>query len=197
MEINNLLPVFQTDWQDYIKAMPSGITSYIGFGIIWFYISLVQKPQKLGRKVAKVMCIPIGVYLLVYLACVGVFGNMVTSNLVYPVVELAKEAELPGGIFERFESLFFVVWVMAIFNTTAMAFDIAVYALNMLFKKVDKHKFVFALAPIIFIISMTPHNTESVRLFATGLSYFAFSFSLLTLILFAIAIKVKGVKGNG
>ncbi|MDY0405853.1 endospore germination permease [Virgibacillus sp. 179-BFC.A HS] len=106
IEMKNLLPMFQTDMKDYMRAMPAGIGSYSWFGIIWFYIALIKKPKKLGRKVAKVMCIPIVVYLLFYVACIGVFGNMVTANMIYPVVELAKEAELPGGIFERFESVF-------------------------------------------------------------------------------------------
>lgn len=86
---------------------------------------------------------------------------------------------------------------MAIFNTTAMAFDIAVYALNSLFRKVDKHKFVFTLAPVIFLIAFIPQNTESVRSYDSVLNYFALSFSLFLLLLFVTVQKTKGVKGNG
>lgn len=196
-ELGNLMPVFQTDFKGYVKAIPTGITSYLGYGIIWFYVSLIQKPKKIGRKVAAVMCIPIGVYLSVYIVCIGVFGNSVTSNLIYPVVELAKEAELPGGILERFESIFFVVWVMAIFNTTAMALDVAVFAFNSLFQHVKKPHIVFILAPIIFITSMTPPNTESVRIYADTVSYIAFSFSLFTLLVFATVWKIRGGKPDG
>lgn len=46
------------------------------------------------------------------LEIVGVLGVHTTMNVYVPTIELAKEAEIPGGFFDRLQSIFFAVWVL-------------------------------------------------------------------------------------
>ena len=57
-------------------------------------------------------------------------------------------------IFERFESLLLVIWIMQIFTTFTITYYAAALGLAQLFKKI--HPFVYGLVPIIYVIAMVP-----------------------------------------
>ncbi|GIO24846.1 endospore germination permease [Oceanobacillus sp. J11TS1] len=195
-DFGNLLPVFQTPVKDYPKIFTSGSAAYLGVGILWFYLSLVDEPKKAPKAAALGMCIPVGLYILIFIMCIAVFGTEVTSNLLYPTVELAKVVEIPGGFFERFESVFFVIWIMAIFITATMAMDIGVFALNSIFKNTMKIKLIFICAPFIYLIAMFPKDVTELDLFGTILSNSIIILNLSVLILLPVVAKIRGVKRN-
>lgn len=196
-ELDNLLPVFQTSPQEYIKGTTSVLRSYVGIGILLFYLAFVEQPKKATKNVVLGTCIPIVAYIVVFIACLGVFGHAGTANLLNPTLELAKRAELPGAIFERAEIIFYVVWMMAIFNTATMAFDIAVLAVQSIFKKAKKVKIIFVLSPLAYVICMIPQHYSQLEQFGMFVSY-ASSISTVsvTVLLLAIA-KLRGVKHGG
>ncbi|ASK61198.1 spore gernimation protein [Virgibacillus phasianinus] len=191
---NQLLPLFKTDIQGYIKGMHAGVTSYAGFVIVLFYIGLVDNPERTPKLAAYGMCIPVVLYIILFVMCIGVFGHAATTNLIYPTIELAKGVEIPGGFLERFESVFFVIWIMAIFNTTSMALDIVVLCLNSIFTKTNKIKIVILVAPLVYAIGMFPQNIMEVSTFGSTTIDLALIYTVLIgLILFVMA-KIRGVK---
>ncbi|UJL47213.1 endospore germination permease [Virgibacillus sp. NKC19-16] len=193
-KLEGLLPVFQTSFSGYMEGLGTSITSYTGFGIVWFYIALVKQPEKAPKKAVLGMFIPIVLYILFFIATIGVFGNAVTANLLYPTIELGKVVDVPGGFFQRFESIFFVIWIMAIFNSTAMALDVGVFAMNSIFKNTKKIKLIFILAPIVYLISMFPKTIVEVSTFSSIIGYTAFLFTVFTMVLLLVTAKLRGVK---
>ncbi|WP_080875229.1 GerAB/ArcD/ProY family transporter [Oceanobacillus timonensis] len=197
LDIGNLMPVFQTPLNGYVEVLKNtGGISYLGFGILWFYLSLVDKPKKAPKAAAIGMCIPIGLYMILFIMCISTFGNAVTSNLLYPVIELAKVVEIPGGFFERFESIFFVIWIMAIFITATMAMDIGVLALNLIFKKSEKLKIIFILTPIIYLVGMFPQDIVEVDFLGSIMGWMMIILNITVLILLSVVAKIRGVKRN-
>ncbi|GAA0598937.1 spore germination protein GerLB [Virgibacillus siamensis] len=193
----NMLPVFQTDIDGYLAALNSSIFSYLGFGILLFYISLVKRPKNAPAKAALGMMAAVVMYLILFVACIAVFGNQATTNLLYPTVELAKEVEIPGGFFERFESVFFVIWIMAIFNTTTLALDASVFALQSVFGKGAKQKIILILAPIIYLIGLAPQDITQLSEFGSFVGYYGLGITMfVTLLLLAVA-KLRGVTKRG
>ncbi|WP_188455075.1 GerAB/ArcD/ProY family transporter [Virgibacillus oceani] len=192
--LGNLLPVFETSLSDYVKSFSTGITSYVGFGIILFYISLAEKPEKTPRFAVIGMGIPIVVYILLYITCLGVFGHSVTSNLLYPTIELAKEIDIPGGFFERVESVFFVIWIMAIFNTTVMALDIAILALSSIFKSKDKMRLILILSPLVYVVAMYPKDIEGIGVLGNIVGYSAIILTFTVTVLLGVVGKLRRVK---
>jgi spore germination protein len=122
-QVDNFFPVFKTDFSGYVQAVRASTLSFLGFYILFFYIALVRKPEKAPKMAVYGMSMTVIVYVITFFLTVGVFGNITTSELIFPVIEISKELEIPGGFFERFDSIFFVVWIMAIFNTMCMALD--------------------------------------------------------------------------
>lgn len=197
VELNNFLPVFKSDFGGYLRGLHASIGAYTGFGIVLFYTSLLKKPKNMSGKIILALGIPVLIYLSLFLITIGVFGNAVTSNLIYPVIELAKRVEFPGGFIERIESIFYIVWIMAIFSTAAFSFDIAVFTLQSVWKKISKIKIIIILSPLIFSISMLPESDEHVELFSTIITSVSVPFTTFVTIMLLIVAKMRGVKRNG
>lgn len=193
-EMGNLLPAFKTSFSGYVKGVGTSVTSLIGFGILWVYMVLVKQPKKAPKMAVIGMTIPIVFYVFLFIICIGVFGNSVTTNLLYPTIELAKVVELPGEFFERFESIFFVIWIMAIFNTAALGLDAAVFALTSIFKKIKKRTIIFMLSPVVYLIAMFPQEFTQVATFERTVSYSAVSFTIFVIILLSVLAKLRSVK---
>lgn len=196
-DMRHLQPMFQTSFKGYMHGVGTSVTSYIGFGILWFYMALVKQPKKAPKKAVIGMMIPIAFYIFLFVVCIAAFGNHMTSNLIYPTVELAKTTELPGEFFERFELVFFVIWIMAIFNTAAMGFDIAVFALTSIFKNIKKLTVVLILSPVIYLCAMYPQEPTGVSTLEKIISYSAVFYTIFVILFLTVIAKIRGVKRVG
>jgi spore germination protein len=196
IKMENIKPIFITGWLDVIKASKETVFSFLGFEILLFYNVHNNQPKKTLKASLIGMTIAFLLYLIVFLVAIGVFGVEVTNNLNFPTAELAKQVEIPGGFFERFESIFFTIWVMTLFSTAAMAFDVTLLALCAIFKRIKRMTFIFVLTPIIYIIAMTPQNFNEFSTFGLYISYLGIVLSMIIPSLLLIFAKISGVKGN-
>ncbi|RXT04872.1 endospore germination permease [Ammoniphilus sp. CFH 90114] len=195
-EFDNLRPFFTSDWKGYLEATRETSFTFLGFEVLLFYVALSNQPQKAPKAAILGVSIPILLYLVVYFIVIGVFGPQSTAQMVYPTIELAKEVEVPGQFFERFESIFFTIWIMALFSTSAMALDITVMCLKFIWPKVKKVTFVFILSPVIYMIGMFPENQISVTNLGNFISYSGIGLAVFIPTLLLILAKVRGVKGH-
>lgn len=195
-EVSNLFPLFTTSWKGYWVGVKESYLSLSGWEILFFYTAFVNRSKKVPKYAMAGVLIPLGLYLVVYIMSIGVFSFETTATIYYPFIELAKEATVPGGFFERFEWLFFTIWIMAIFNTASLSFDIALMAVGSLFQKVKKITIIFILAPIIYLISMFPQDSIEVTKLADYLSYSSIVIAMLLPTGLLLLAKLRGIKGN-
>ncbi|GGF99514.1 GerAB/ArcD/ProY family transporter [Paenibacillus abyssi] len=196
IEINNLKPFLVTPWQDIMKGMKDSLLMFIGFSVLLSYISLMKRPEKAPSAAMYGLLIIVVLYVVVYIVVIGVLSNMGTEHVLFPTLELAKEVRIPGDYFERLESLFFVIFIMTIFNSATMAYDTAMLSLHSVIGKGKKIHYVFWLSPIIFLTALFPQDVvelwelgELLVLISLFLGYSA------PVVLLFIA-TVRGLKGD-
>ncbi|UKS30400.1 spore germination protein [Paenibacillus sp. HWE-109] len=192
----DLKPFFITDLKSLTVGMKNSTFSFLGFEVILFYISLMNRPQHAPKAAVIGVFLPVILYTAIYLVCVGVFSQMALQEITYPAVELAKEMQIPGEFFERFESIFFTIWIMAVFTTTFMAYDCAVYALYSVFPKRKHVTWIFILSPIIYLTCMFPKNLTDFSKYSMYISYIGVVVSILFPIIIHVIAKVRGVKSD-
>src|SRR5699024_12453965 len=88
------------------------------------------------------------------------FNNNVTSNMLLPMLRLALKVYIPGAVFERIDPFVYTIWIMAVFNTVTINYDIAVLMLKSMFQKRKKSMIVFIIGPIIFFVGMFPKSMD-------------------------------------
>ncbi|KFN02088.1 spore gernimation protein GerLB [Bacillus clarus] len=192
MEIDSLLPAFQTDVSQYAKGLKNSIFTFIGFEVALFYAVMLNRTEKKApMAVAKAVMLTVMSYILIYITCISVFTYMTTKGLTYPTIELGKEIEIGGGFLERFDAIFFTTWIITIYNTTAMYYDVAALLFCAMFPKVKKHIFIFVSAPIIFMVNMVPGNLDALSNYGTYLAWVDMGCIVLAPLLVFIVYKIK------
>ncbi|MGO4109698.1 GerAB/ArcD/ProY family transporter [Paenibacillus sp. YAF4_2] len=189
-EFTNLQPFFITPPIGIMQGMREVIYSLLGFEIILYYIVFMERPEKATTSVLSGITVSVVIYLVIYQLVVGIFSNIGAMNIVYPTIELAKEIQFPGNFFERFESLFFVIWIMTVFNTAAMGFDLANECMSFLFKKLSKRYRLLIIAPVSYLVCMAPGDMAEFSTLGTMISYMA----MLSGILLPISLLMFGGK---
>lgn len=125
----------------------------------------------------------------------GVAG---VTTKTWPTINLFRRFELTGIIFERFESFFLAVWLLQIFATYAITHLLASYGLAQLLSK--KYQiFVYGLAPLIYLIAMSPRNINDVFHLGTLIGYIGIFFvMIIPIVLLTIAVirRKKDVPQN-
>ena len=196
VKLENLLPVFKSDLSGILAGTTSSLNAFLGFSIVLFYISLIKKPVQAPKMTVLGILWPFAFYLIIFIVCVGVFGNITTENLYYPVFELSKTVSVPGIFFERFDSILFIIWTIIVFTTCLMAFDIAVLLISLLFPKIKKQTIIFILSPVIFFLAMLPKNFIQINNIAKYMSYTEIIYIVFVTLLLGTMLLVKGRRTN-
>lgn len=198
-EMNNLKPVFTTSFHGYLVSMKYTLQAYLGYSlVIIFYNHLLKQNQPRTALKTNVwaMSLIMILYLMFFITCVGVFSRAGTNQIIHPPIELAKQIEVPGQFFERFESVFFTIWVMTLFNSAAMAFDMGILALRSIFKETKRMTLIFILSPILYLTSMAPPNQISYFKAGEILSYVGIFLCMGIPLLLLMIAKARGIKQN-
>jgi len=195
--IHNLKPLFVTDWKEVALASKGTVFSFLGFEIFLFYNAWVNQPGKAKKAMVSGLAIPLVTYLLVFFYVLGIFGPAVTQNTLYPTAELAKQVEIPGGFFERFESIFFTIWVMSLFNTAVMAYDVTLIALQAVFAKGRRMRWILILTPLVYLIAMQPRSVTEIDTFGEWISYAGLAVGWGFPVVLLLAAVMRRVKGDG
>lgn len=196
-ELNNLKPLFTSSVRGYVTATKFTIFSYLGYSlVILFYNPLVRQhqPKQALKMYAWSIILIMILYQAFFLASLAVFTHDGTAQIIHPAIELAKQIEVPGQFFERLESVFFTIWVMTVFNTAAMAFDMGILALRSLFKKAKRMRLVLILSPIIYIASMAPPNQISYFKAEEIIAYAGMVLCMGTPLALLMIARVRGIK---
>lgn len=191
--VANYLPLFKTSLEDYGKGTLEVLYGFAGMGIGLFYICMMEKPVQMTKSVLGGMGITIFFYIVIFLVAIGVWGNDVTANIRLPALELARIVDIPGGLFERVDAFVYTVWMMGVFNTVTIVYDMAVILWMSVFKRHSKPVVVFVMAPVIFFIGMLPKSMDIVYKLTREATIFTLIMTTSIIILFYIMIKWKGI----
>lgn len=92
---------------------------------------------------------------------IGVLSVDGVVTRTWPTIDLTRTFEMPGLIFERFESLLLVIWIMQMFTSFNISHYAAALGLSQLSNK-NIYPFMHGLLPIVYIVSMIPKNINDV-----------------------------------
>lgn len=193
---SNLKPVLTTSLPHLLLSAKASYLYFAGFGILLFYTTYMNRP-KLAPKASVIgVLIAFALYELIYIFTIATLSQVVVKSTLFPTLAVAKEAQFPGNFMIRFETFFFTIFIMTIFNTAAMAFDVAVIAFGSVFRKLKKRTWIVILTPFIYLISVVPLNVSEMMVVKDYLVYISlFAEFAIPASLLMVAV-LRGVKGH-
>jgi spore germination protein len=174
-EIDNLRPVLGSGILPVLKGIPSTFLSYSGFELMLIWLAFLKPPQKAGKIALLGTLISMILYFITTVVVIGGLSVDETKTLLWPTIEVIRDYEVMGLIFERFETFLLAVWIMQIFTTFAVCFYLASLGLAQLFRK-KLNSCSFFLLPIIFISAMYSKDINGVFKLGDMIGYMAFIF---------------------
>jgi len=192
-----LPPLLTTGFSGIAAGTRDTIFSLLGFEVLIFYGSMLRQHKHALPAAAIGVAVPVLLYLAIYVVCVGVFSQEALRNVAYPAIELAKEAKIPGEFFERFESVFFIIWIMTIYNTTCMALDIACETMRSLLGLARSPIHPMLVAPIVLWIGMAPSNIAEFTSLGNLVSYYGMAVVILMPCAVYLVSIMRGVRADG
>lgn len=192
-ELNNLRPVLGLGIMPVLKGIKTTSLAFIGPEIMLLLTAFMKKPKKAVKAVLIGVSIPIAFYMITVVMVIGALSVDGVITRTWPSIDLIRSFEIPGLIFERFESLLLVIWIMQIFSTFTITYYAASLGLAQLSKK-NIHRFIYGLLPIIYLIAMVPKNINDLFKFGDILGNIALYFFGLLPMLLLLASRLRGKK---
>ncbi|MGG3182380.1 spore germination protein [Priestia megaterium] len=160
-EIDNLRPVLGSGITPVLKGIRTTSLAFVGPEIMLLILTFMKEPNKAVKAVLVGTAIPLAIYVITIVMVIGAFSVDGVVTRTWPTLDLIRSYELTGLIFERFDSLLLVVWIMQMFTSFNVNHYAASLGLSQLFQK-NAHPFMYAVLPVIYLISMIPRNINDV-----------------------------------
>ncbi len=127
-----------------------------------FVMTIIIPSMKQASKAMKAsiwaIIISGGLYTLIVIATVSVFGTEETKKLIWPTLELARTTSLPGNILQRLDIIFLALWVVSVFTTLLTSYKLTIHMLSQLIGLSDHKMLSFFILPFFFFLAMIPQN---------------------------------------
>lgn len=164
-EIDHLRPILGSGFLPVIKGLQAVFLSMTGFEIILIIPSFMAHPKKAVKAIVIGMIIPIVFYWILVVIVIGGLSVEGVTTRTWPTITLVRSYEFQGILFERFESILLVIWILQLFSTYSISYYCCSLGLSQVLNK-DYEKIIYALLPIIYVICMLPKNIN--ELFTLG-----------------------------
>lgn len=164
-ELVHLLPLFQVDWKQVIKASINMIVDFAGYSVLLIFMANYQQPQK-AIKIHSLAIMTIGIlYLTTFVTTISVFGIYETEHLFWPSLETVRVIDLPFQIFQRLESLMIVLWMVASFTTVSNILSAFVELIREYFglRKHCRKWISLILIPLIILLALVPKDISEIK----------------------------------
>ncbi|PQP81524.1 spore gernimation protein [Paenibacillus sp. PCH8] len=195
-ELDNLRPVLGDGFMPVLKGIKPSALSYSGYEVL-LIITAYMADNKGSNKAAiySILSCTI-IYLVTIVLVVGNLSLPGIQTRMWPTLDMVRSFEIEGFLFERYESLFMVFWLMQIFATYAFKHYFASVGIRDLFRLKNVTGIQFAMLPVLYVIAYLPKNLEETLALGDFLGNISiFLFGLLPLLLLLISfVRKKGGK---
>ena len=164
-ETDNLRPVLGKGIVPVMQGVKTTSFAYTGIEVLLIIVPFMRKPEQALKATLIGISFPIVFYMITVIMVIGALSIDGVTSRTWPTIDLMRSFEIRGLIFERFESLLLVIWIMQIFSNFTISYFAAAIGLSQLLKR-RMEPILFGLLPVIYLIAMTPKNIN--QLFQMG-----------------------------
>ena len=125
-EIDNLRPVLGLGIKPVLDGIKQRLSHIQVPEIMLILLVFMEQRNKAVKAILVGISIPLIFYVITVVMVIGALSIDGVVTRTWPTIDLMRSFEISGLIFERFESLLLVIWIMQIFAT----YTISYYALH-------------------------------------------------------------------
>jgi spore germination protein len=130
VQLDPILPLAPKGFMHVFKGLPDTFFSLMATHFLFFFMGYMKADHLRAKPLNIALIVVVLAHTMATLFTYLVFSVDESKVIVFATIELAKAIEIPGGFFERIESLMITVWTMGIFNTMIVSQLLAVHILT-------------------------------------------------------------------
>ena len=148
-------------WGDGFKSTfilgLSNIGSFSGISYLYFLPPLLKDPSKF-KKISILSIILSGLFIFICVATLlFMFSIYISTDEIMPLFSVSRYIEF-GNFFQRFESLFLLIWTIAFCCYLSISFKFSTYIFKKIFNLKDSSQLIYTFALLMFMLALLPKN---------------------------------------
>ncbi|ABW17879.1 GerAB/ArcD/ProY family transporter [Alkaliphilus oremlandii] len=187
----NLKPIGGAGIINILKGTRPSFYAFAGYeSLLVYYPYISNKEESVMKKSVWALILVTLFYTTNVITQIALYGSDEIQTVLYPAINYLTSVNFP--VIERSEIFFTIFWTFTVLCTSGVQYLVSSVLLQNIFKIKRTRIFTYALAPVIFLISIYPRNTVAVVEFAgkIGTANIFFGF-LLPVLLFTMYL-IKG-----
>lgn len=146
----------------------SNIGCFAGILYIYFLPPLLKEPEKL-KTISILAIILSGVFILICVATLlFMFSIYISTDEIMPLFSVSRYIEF-GSFFQRFESLFLLIWTISFCCYLSISCKFSTYVLKKTLNLKDSRQLTYLLLILTFAITILPKNYSIINYFETNI----------------------------
>jgi len=190
-----LQPIYGNMPPNFLGGLLTIAALFQGSFVMSLVIPYMRHPKKAVGAGLWGFAIAGGLYFMIVVATVAVFGPEEVKNLIWPTLELAKTTSLPANILERLDAAFLSIWVTAVFTTLFSSYYLTVHYLSQWLRLRDHRMFSWFVAPFVFLIAMLPQNVVQLYDVIVAVGRIGLMLTIAYPLLLLLVAAIRNVKG--
>lgn len=143
------------------------IGAFGGICYLYFLPPMLKEPEKF-KKIAVISVICAGLFILLCVATlIFMFSFFITTDEIMPLFSAARHIEF-GSFFQRFESLFLLIWIISFCCYLSITCKFSAHIFNKMFNLSDMKPILNIFTILIFAVALFPKNYAVSSFFETN-----------------------------
>ena len=135
----------------------SNIGSFAGISYMYFLPPLLKEPEKF-KKICILSIILSGLFIFICVATLlFMFSIYISTDEIMPLFSVSRYIEF-GNFFQRFESLFLLIWTISFCCYLSISFKFSTYIFTKIFNLADSSQLIYIFCILTYAIALLPKN---------------------------------------
>ena len=152
-----IFPIFGDSIKSTFILGLSNIGSFAGISYLYLLPPLLKEPEKF-KKICIVSVALSGIFIFICVATLlFMFSVDVSTDEIMPLFSVSRYIEF-GNFFQRFESLFLLIWIIVFCCYLSISLKFSTYIFNKLFKLADTSQLIYIFSILTYGIALFPKD---------------------------------------
>lgn len=163
-----MFPILGDGFKNTFITGITNIGCFAGITYLYFLPPLLKEPEKF-KKISLLSVLFSGLFIFTCLATLlFMFSIFIKTDEIMPMFVVSRYIEF-GSFFQRFESLFLLIWIISFCCYLSIACKFSNYIFKKIFTLEDSSPLIYIFITLIFTISMLPKNYAISNIFETSI----------------------------
>ena len=182
-----IFPIFGDGIKSTFVLGLANIGSFAGISYLYLLPPLLKEPEKF-KKICIISIALSGLFIFICVATLlFMFSVYISTDEIMPLFSVSRYIEF-GNFFQRFESLFLLIWTIAFCCYLSISFKFSTYIFTKMFKLADSSQLIYVFSVLTYGIALLPKNYSVSSFFEINIyRYISISIIVLGLLILLLA----------